>query len=96
MGEVTKTEKWVIASLVPVAVGLLIAFLLFLQAGCALQPQKIAEGIADCEFYGLSPVAIVRRDAVRRVNCLPSDEYLIIERELELIKLPELPTLPRD
>ena len=70
------------------------AIFVLVLAACSLTPEQIAENIVECEYYSLVPVAVVRRDAVRRINCLPPDNIIIIERELQLIKLPELPTIP--
>ena len=60
-------------------------------SGCAMRPAAIENQMKRCEKHGLLPVVVVRKDGVRRVNCLPEDSTIIVERELKLIKLPTLP-----
>ena len=74
---------------------LLIIPTLLILAACTMRPGAIERKIERCEEHDLIPVAIVRNDGVRHVNCLPSDTNMIVNRELQLIKLPK-PSLPRD
>lgn len=74
------------------ATGIGIAILVL--SGCVLGPDRIEDKIDGCEEHDLVPVIILRRDGVRRVNCIPDESYIIIEREVQLIKLPTLPQRP--
>ena len=69
---------------------------MFTLAACSLTPEQIAVGIDECNYYGLEPVVIVRRDSVKSINCVPDEEngYTIIDKELDLISIPELPLRP--
>ena len=68
-----------------------------LVSGCSLTPDKIAEGIAECETFGLVPLVVISRwERVRKVTCtVPDDQgYTRVQRGISLPKLPSLPSRP--
>ena len=66
---------------------------ILLISGCSLTPKEVSEGIVECEYYGLIPVAVVRNSSIKKISCLPPEDLMVIEKDLKLIKLPKLPDI---